>query len=199
MNPVEISFTPYLITGIIAAALLLFSAIAIKKSRPLGIVVAFLQIASVFAVMKVDALFAAIQLGTSSSIMERMLPQVIKCFPWMLVVVGVYAFNMVYAISLNKQKGRGFAIAATILTILQCFFITPVERSVTFITNSLGQGPGLIGVVFRAIFLLPMLLLAIQGIMNLLAKDAAPAVEPVAEPAAEPAQEQQPAQEEKAE
>lgn len=191
-NPTAtISFTPYLITGIIATVLLLFTAIAIKKSRPYGIVVALLQTAGLFAAMKVDMLYAAIELGGSSSIAEKLLPQVIKSFPWMLAIVAVLAFNMVYAFSLIKQKGKGLAIAAAILTILQCFVITPIERSVCFITNSLGEGPGVVGIVFRVIFLLPMLLLAVQGIVNLLAKGE-PA--PVAEPVAEPAQ-----QEEKAE
>ena len=203
-----------ILASIVAFALVLFTAIAIKRARPYGIVVALAQPVGLYAAMKIVQQYAQIDFSClaitkyssislddamnklneaiAQAFTEQILPKMIGMAPWLLITGIVFIMTLVYAILLFKAKGKGLAIAAMVLTIIRFLLFSPVEQVSLLLEHGSAQIQTAWDLVYRLIFMLPLLLLAIQGIINLVAnakaKKAAakaPAQEPAQEPAAE--------------
>ncbi len=200
-----------ILIGILALALVVFTALTIKRARPLGIIVAIAQPIGLFAAAKTvlsfaDIDFSALDITVNGSsqanamdklyeamgeaFMEKIFPQMLTFFFWCIVLAVVTILTLVYIILLIKAKSKVFAIFAMILVIARHFLISPIEMISLFLGSASQDIQSLWDFVFRFVFILPLILIAIQGLINLLNKKkeaAAPAVETAeaSEPAVE--------------
>lgn len=207
-----------ILAAILAFALTLFAAIAIKRARVFGVIVALAQPVGLYAAMQMVLQYATIDFScleitrTSSISMDdamaqlyealgeafavEILPQAIGLIPWLLVFMVVSILSLVYAILLIKAKGKGMAITAMILMIVKYLFFSPIEMLSLFMQQGSSTIQSAWDFVFRFVYLLPLFLIALQGIINLVAnakakKAAAAAPAAPAEPAEAPAEDQQ--------
>ena len=207
-----------IVMGIIALALLVFTAIAIKRGRVFGIIAAICQPVAFLAGAKVltnyaslpldqlDGLVAYSSVSTSDAISKLMemvkeifvrdiAPKCAGVFVWAVVLFVASVLTFVYYILLIKEKGKGLSITALILAVLRTFFVSPIEL-MTAGLSLLGLGAlisafgGALQTVWLAVFfgmmLLPVLLVAIQGLIVLV--NNAKAKKAVEAPAEEPAE-----------
>lgn len=214
-----------IVVGVLALALLVFTAIAVKRARPFGIIAAVLQPLGFLAGAKTLVTYASVpwelldgQVAYSSEstsdaiskLMEQIKEIFIKdiaphCagfFIWSAILAIVSVITVVYFILLLKEKGKGLALSAMILGIIRFLFISPIELTTMYlgllglgnVLGSLANGlQGLWSVFFTFMMFLPVLLVAVQGLLVLLknAKEKkAAVVEAVEEAVEDPAEEQ---------
>ena len=177
------------LSAIVAFALVLFAAISIKRARPYGILVALAQpvgllaaLQMVFQYGKID--FSSLEMTVTSQVsledamsklyeemgkvfMADILPQLIGYLVWAFVLFFVTLLTVIYAILLIKAKPGAFSVIAMIVMLVRHFFIAPVE----FITLFLMMGSPTIQTIwdlfYKGMYLLPLLLIAVQGILVL--------------------------------
>ena len=219
-----------ILTSILAFALTLFTAIAIKRARPYGIIVALAQPVGVVAALqsvlqyaKID--FSSLEITVTSTVsldaamdelsarisevmLTEIFPQMVDFLFWAGVLMIIMIMTIVYMILLFHQKGKALAIVGMLLVVFRHIFIPPVAVLPLFLQMGTSQIQSAWDVFFSLSYLLPLLLLAIQGVIvmvqNAKAKKAAvaaavaPTVEeaPVVEEA--PTAEEAPATEEEA-
>ena len=111
------------------------------------------------------------------------LPQAIGMIPWLLIFMVVSILSLIYAILLIKAKGKGMAITAMILMIVKYVFFSPIGMLSLFMQQGSSTIQSAWDFVFRFVYLLPLFLIALQGIINLVANAKAKKA-PVAAPAA---------------
>ena len=182
----------YLITillAIMAFDLMLFTAISIKKARPLGITVAIAQPIGVFAFFQTVLAYSKIDFsclyitvtGKSQedamsklydtmleNFVEEILPQAALFILWAFIAGIVTILTIIYAGMLFGAKGKVFAIFAFIILIGKHFLMSPVEL-ISIYTGQVSQEiQSIWDVVFRFFIILPLFLLAVQGLINLL-------------------------------
>ncbi len=184
-----LSWVATILLAVLAFALTLFAAIAIKRARPLGVIVALAQPIGIVAATNVVLSYAKVDLSVlnlrvTSTVsqsdamtklytkmgevfIEKVFPQMIENYFWSAVLGIVTIITIVYFILLFKPAGKACAIIAMILTTVRLFFINPIEMFSVLLNSPSQTIQGLWDVVFRFILILPLLLIAIQGIVNL--------------------------------
>ena len=178
-----------ILLGLAAFALVLFTAISVKRARPFGIVVAIAQPAGFLAAAlafinyaKIDfsSLVMTVTGNSESEAMSRLyeamgnafidniMPQFIVYMLFVTVYQAVTILTLIYYIQLIKApSGKALAIVAMILTIIRMAVIGPIETMTLFLEVS-NFGIQLVwNMFFNFVFFLPVLLVAIQGILNL--------------------------------
>lgn len=197
------SFIITIILSVLAFALCLYTAIAIRRARAMGVIVSVLQPIGLFATFMAVRVFSNIDFtclaltATGSSkddavdklsemvaevFIEQVFPQLITAL-FLTAVLGVVTIlTIVYSGVLFGAKGKGFAIGAFIILVLRFVLIYPVDIfGISFGTAS-QTTQSILDFVFRVMYILPLILLASQGLTVLLAnkkaKKAAPAVSP---------------------
>lgn len=184
--------TLMIIAGILAFAMVLFAAIAEKRARPYGIIVAIAQPVGLYAALqyvlqyaKMD--FTCLQITVNSSVsladaeaklydqlaevfVEEMLGHYIMMLLWGVVLLVVFVLTLIYICTQFKTKGKGLAVGALVILIVKQVLVCPVEM----VSLLLGQGSASIqsiwNVFFTGCYLLPLLLLCVQGILKLAGK-----------------------------
>ena len=181
-----------IIMAILAFAAVLLTAIGIKKARPLGIITAILQPLGVFSAMQMVIQYGTIDFSglvmtrTSTVSMEdamsklraayaevflsEIYPKMFAFTLWSILLLAVTIVTLVYVILLFKaKKGKGLAVAALILLIIRFVCCQPIEM----LSIVLGNGSITIQSAwdhfYRFAYFLPLLLIGIQGIVNLVA------------------------------
>jgi hypothetical protein len=177
------------LAAIVAFGLVLFTAISIKRARPFGILVALAQPVGIVSAMlmvfqygKID--FSSLEMTVTSQVsledamsklyeqmgevfIANILPQLALYIVLSVVLFVVTLLTVIYAILLIKAKPGTFSVIAMIVTLVRHFFIAPVE----FITLFLMIGSPTIQTVwdlfYKGAYLLPLLLMAVQGILVL--------------------------------
>jgi hypothetical protein len=177
------------LAAIVAFGLVLFTAISIKRARPFGILVALAQPVGIVSAMlmvfqygKID--FSSLEMTVTSQVsledamsklyeqmgevfIANILPQLALYIVLSVVLFVVTLLTVIYAILLIKAKPGTFSVIALIVTLVRHFFIAPVE----FITLFLMIGSPTIQTVwdlfYKGAYLLPLLLMAVQGIFVL--------------------------------
>ena len=175
---------------VLAFGLMLYTAISIRKARPLGIIVAVLQPVGLFAAMKSvvafsQVNFSALSLRTTGAteeeamdkltseltdaLAEVVIPQMKQYNLFTAILAVVTIVSLVYVIILLGAKARGYAVAAFIIMLLRTIFIAPVNVfSVLFGTAS-QSGQMAWDAFFGFAYMLPILLIAAQGLSNMIA------------------------------
>ena len=193
------------IVSLVAFALFLFAAIAIKKARPLGIVTAVMQPIGLFAGLQTVLAYSNIDFGdlvvvaegssmddVMSQLNDKMyeslmniLPNIATYFLWAMVLTVCTVVTLIYVIMLFKTKAKACAVVSMVLLLLRHFVIPPV--SILSILQPTQEIQSIWDVVFRATFVLPALLIGIQGLVNLVTKGKkTPAVAPMTEAEEQP-------------
>jgi hypothetical protein len=177
------------LAAIVTFGLVLFTAISIKRARPFGILVALAQPVGIVSAMlmvfqygKID--FSSLEMTVTSQVsledamsklyeqmgevfIANILPQLALYIVLSVVLFVVTLLTVIYAILLIKAKPGTFSVIALIVTLVRHFFIAPVE----FITLFLMIGSPTIQTVwdlfYKGAYLLPLLLMAVQGILVL--------------------------------
>ena len=205
------AMTMTVIFSIIAFALVMFTAIAIKRARPYGVVVAIAQPLGLFAAMKIVEVYASIDFSCmeitkyssvslddamnkldealADAFIENIFPKMMGMFPWMFLLLATFVLTLVYAIMLFKVKGKGLAIAAMIILIFKYLFMNPVEMFSLILQSGSPAIQSGWDMIFRLAYLFPLCLLAIQGVINLVAAKKKGVEAPAAAPAEQPAEE----------
>ena len=188
-----------IILAIISFALLLFTAIAIKRGRVFGIITAVIQPISIFAATKTVLSFAAIDFSSleitvtgsskadamdklenmlADAMIEEIFPQMVPLIGWATLLVMTIVVTFIYFLVISKAKLKGLAIVSVIFTGIR-FFMCPIEF-IGLVSSSATQAvQSGWDVAYRFVFLLPAILVAIQGIVNLIeSKKAAPVAVP---------------------
>ena len=184
----------------LAFALALFAAITIKRARPLGIMVAILQPIGLFASMKSVLAFAQVDFsslavtatGSSSdeamsklttmlteALVENVFPQLAPFCLYAGILSMITILTVVYAGILFGAKAKGFSICAFILLLVRLLFISPVD-TLGVAMGTVSQSSQMVwDGFFRFMFLFPIIMMAAQGLSNLIAskKNKAPATE----------------------
>ena len=197
-----LSIISVVLCSLLAFALVMFTAIAIKRARVYGILVALLQPASFVAAWQVvisyaNVDFSCLEMKVTSSVsmedamsklytalgeafLEKVIPQLGGCIIWAIVFAVISLFTLLYLALLIKGKKKAFAILALVIGVIRQFCISPLELVSTLL---LGIGNEWIQLVWDAVFrgamLLPLFLIALQGLFvligNIKAKKAAAA------------------------
>ena len=216
-----------IIMAIIAFACVLFTAIAHKKARPLGIITAIAQPIGFFAAFKYVIAYSAIDFSclsmkTTSSISmddamnklttalsERLaaevFPDLLATIPWSLLMLAAFIITLIYCGNLKKDattKGGGLAVTALILSIVRFVLFAPINTFALLLGNGTAETQASWDPIYYLFSIIPLALLAIKGILALTAPKAAPVeAAPAAETEPAPAAETEPAPaaEEKAE
>ena len=222
--------TLLIIMSIIAFACVLVSAIAVKKTRGFGIVVAIAQPLGFFAAFKYVLGYSQIDFSCLATtvtsnvslddamnklretltvrITEEILPGMFAITPWTLLMLAAFILTLIYAGMLKKDagKGKGLAVTALILTIVRYVLFAPINNFALLLGNANTQTQTSWDPIYYIFSIVPLVLIAIKGILVLTTPKTAPAAEatveePVAAPVAEEAPEAEPAPvaEEKAE
>lgn len=211
------AFLIAMVVGFIGMALLLFNAIVVKRGRVFGIIVACLQPVAMFgahsalisyanvdfskllvsATSKISMQDAMnkVQEKLAQNISEYILPELFGFIFWSILLLGIAVMTFVYFILLFKvKKLKIMPILALVLGIIRVLTLS-VDMVGMFTANATQAGQETWDIVYAVIILLPMVLVAIQGLVHLLTKNnpvaqpavayAAPAAAPVA-PAAAP-------------
>ena len=185
------AITSSLIVGFLAFALILFAAIAIKKGRALGIIAAILQPIGAYAAAKSviefgNMDFSSLNIKVTAStqqaamdafmdkytdaLMTKIMPQMIMCIIWGMLLTVVVVITLVYIVTLLKAKAKGIALFALIVAILR-LFVSPINVFAILLNQANAATQSVWDLLFRAVFILPAFLVAIQGIINLASKD----------------------------
>lgn len=196
-----LSIISVVLCSLLAFALVMFTAIAIKRARIYGILVALLQPASFVAAWQVVVSYANVDFSclemtvTGSSQQDAMnklytaigeafltevFPQLIGCMIWAVVFAVISLFTLLYLALLIKGKKKAFAILALVIGVIRQFCISPLELVSTVLLGIGNQWIQLVwDAVFRGAMLLPLFLIALQGVFvligNIKAKKAAAA------------------------
>lgn len=178
-----------ILLGLAAFALVLFTAISVKRARPFGIVVAIAQPAGFIAAALAFINYAKIDFSSlvitvtgnseadamnrlyeamGNAFIDNIMPQFIGYMMFITAYQVVTILTLIYYIQLIKApKGKALAIVAMILTIIRMAVIGPIETMTLFLEAS-DFGIQLVwNMFFNFIFFLPVLLIAILGILNL--------------------------------
>ena len=198
-----------IIMAILAFACVLFTAIAHKKARPLGIITAIAQPIGFFAAFKYVIAYAAIDFSclsmkTTSSVSmddamsklttalsERLatevFPDLLATIPWSLLMLAAFIITLIYCGNLKKDattKGGGLAVTALILSIVRYVLFAPINNFALLLGNGTAETQASWDPIYYLFGIIPLALLAIKGILALTSKPA-PAPAPVAEAAPE--------------
>ena len=145
-----------IVVGILALALLVFTAVAVKRARVFGIIAAVLQPLGFLAGAKTLVTYASVpwdkldgqvaysSVSTSDAISKLMdqikeifikdiAPHCAGFFIWSAVLAFVSVITVVYSILLLKEKGKGLALSAMILGIIRFAFISPIELTTAYL------------------------------------------------------------------
>ena len=194
-----------LIVGFIAMALLLFNAIAVKRGRVYGIIVACLQPIAMFGAHSALVSYANVDFSKlivsatskismqdamdkmeeklAQNIQEYILPELFGFIFWSIVLLGIAVMTFIYFILLFKvKKLKVMPILALVLGIIRVLTLS-VDMAGIFTANATQAGQETWDIVYAVIILLPMVLVAIQGLVHLLTKNKAPVAIPVMETA----------------
>ena len=190
-----------IVIAVLAFAAALLTAIGIKKARPLGIITAILQPLGVFSAMQMVVQYGTIDFSglvmtrTSTVSMEdamsklraaysevffsEIYPKMFAFTLWSILLLAVTIVTLVYVILLFKaKKGKGLAIAALILLIIRFVCCQPVEMMSVVLGNGSVTIQSAWDHFYHFAYFLPLLLIGIQGIVNLVGakKKPAPAI-----------------------
>lgn len=204
--------TLLIIMSILAFACVLLAAIAVKKARPLGIAVAIAQPIGFFAAFKYVIAYSAIDFSclsmkTTSSvsmddamnkltemlterIMTDIFPGLATTFVWSFLMLAVFIMTVIYAAMLKKDtgKGKGLAVAALIISIVKYVLIAPTNNFALFLGGATTETQASWDPIYYIFSLIPLILIAVKGILVLTTPKEAPVAEaPAAEAAAEAA------------
>ena len=176
--------------SVFAFIFVLIAAIAIKKARPLGIIVALMQPVGLYSAMRTVLAYATIDFSslemtvTSKVSMddamsklyeklgEKMLsdvfPGVLAMTPWLLLSLTTFIMSLVYFINISKKPtpGSGLAKAALIITIIKYVLVSPIETFSLLLEKGSSTIQSAWDVVFHLLYLIPLLFIMIQGIVN---------------------------------
>ena len=203
-----------IIAAIAAFALTLFVAIAIKKARPFGVIVAVAQPIGLYAAMqtvlqyaKID--FSCLEITKTSSVsmddamnklntaigeafVQQIFPQMLGMLIWGLVTTIVFVLTLVYVVMILKAKGKGnpkgLIIGSLVILIVKFLLVNPVEMFSLMLQKGSTSVQSTWDIVFRLIYLLPLILLAVEGIVTISAKSKAKNAPAAPVPAEAPAQ-----------
>ncbi len=202
-----------IIVAILAFACILFTAIAHKKARPLGIITAIAQPLGIFAAFKYVIAYSSIDFSClsmrttsnvsmddamnklSEALAERIttevLPGLLATTPWTLLMLASFILTVIYAGNLKKDttKGKGLAVTALILSIVKFVVFQPINSFALLLGNATAETQASWDPTYYIFTMIPLVLLAIKGILALTSRKAAPAAAeaaPVAEPVAAP-------------
>ena len=179
-----------IVMAILTFAVALLTAIGIKKARPLGIITAILQPLGVFSAMQMVVQYGTIDFSglvmtrTSTISMEdamsklraaytevflsEIFPKMFAFILWAVLLLAVTIVTLVYVILLFKaKKGKGLAVAALILLIIRFVCCQPVEMLSVVLGNSSATIQSAWNHFYHFAYFLPLLLIGIQGIVNL--------------------------------
>jgi len=138
-------------------------------------------------------------------------PDLLATIPWSLLMLVSFILTVIYAGNLKKDtatKGKGLAVTALILSIVRYVIFQPINNFALLLGNATADTQASWDPTYYIFTMIPLVLLAIKGILALTSRKAAPVAEaaaeapaatPVVEVAPEAATEPTPAQEEKAE
>lgn len=182
-----------IIAAILAFGLALFTAIAIRRARPYGIIVAIAQPLGVFAAMKsvlayasID--FSALEMTVTSSVsmddamnklyeklgdvfVNDIFPQMANFVLWLSVVSIVTILTIVYVCILFKGCGKALTIPAFIVLLVRFLFVAPINLVSALMGSISVEAQYTWDLVFDVFFLLPLLLIAFKGLIVLLSKN----------------------------
>ncbi len=203
-----------MIVAILAFACILFTAIAHKKARPLGIITAIAQPLGIFAAFKYviaysEIDFSCLSMRTTSNvsmddamnklsealaerITTEVLPGLLATTPWTLFMLASFILTVIYAGNLKKDtttKGKGLAVTALILSIVKFVVFQPINNFALLLGNATAETQASWDPTYYIFTMIPLVLLAIKGILALTSRKAVPAAAeaaPVAEPVAAP-------------
>ena len=212
------------IMSILAFACVLFTAIAVKKSRPIGIIAAIAQPVGFFAAYKYVLTYSTIDFSCLATtvtsnvslddamnklrellaerIATEIMPGILATIPWTMLMLASFIFTLAYAGSIKKNAGKGGALAtvALILTIVRYVLIAPTNNLALFLGNATTTTQTSWDPIYYICCLIPAVLLAIKGILVITSPKEAPVeAVPVDEAAPVAETETAPAAEEKAE
>ena len=185
---IVIMFVAAAILGLVAMALVLVSAIRIKKTRVFGIITAILQPVGLISAMlmlvcydKIDfsQLFKVGSPSSESQMVSELMEYIMG--PYLVGLIGITIFSMlvfvsmvatiVYSILLIKSKPKIFPILALVVCILRYMFVSPLD-TVSMVMSVLtpeaaSSNQSIIWtLVYLLISCVPALLLGIQGLMH---------------------------------
>lgn len=184
------AFGTFILLSIVAFALTLFAAIAIKRARPYGIIVALAQPVGFFASMKYVLAYAQIDFScleikkTSSVSMDdameklnealleafvtKIVPNIGELVVWSLVIFCVFVMTLIYLCLLIKAGyGKGLAIGALVIYILQYLFVPAVNTLPMLLELGNSQIQSIWDIIHNFAAIFPLVLIAIQGIVVL--------------------------------
>ncbi len=220
-----------IIISILAFACVLFTAIAHKKARTLGIITAIVQPIGIFSAFKYVMAYSAIDFSClamtvtstvslddamsklrtalSEKLATEVFPDLFATIPWSLLMLAAFIMTVIYAAVLKKDTttgGKGLAVTAMILAIVRFVIFQPTNNFALFLGNATAETQASWDPVFYIFTMIPLVLLAIKGILALTSRKASPVAEapaaeaaPVAETVAAPVAEAAPAAEAPAE
>ena len=178
-----------IVLGLAAFVLVLFAAISIKRSRPLGIfmalvypigfvtaALAFISYADIdfscfaltyYGISQLDAWGNLVE-GLGRYFMSDMMPQfifyVLSWIGYQLVTI----LAIVYFIKLLKApKGKALAALALIVMIIRLLFVGPIEIISLLFGANYFEIQAIWNGIFNLVFFLPILLLVLQAFVNI--------------------------------
>lgn len=178
-----------ILLGIFGMALLIFNAISVKRARPLGIIAAVFQPIGMIAAVKYVICYANIDFskmvvhatGSSASDamskakdqlmenwLEAILPQMIEWMLWAVVLTAAVVVTAVYAIMMFKTRTKVLAIFAFVFLVMRFLAIVPLNLFGIILGSSTEEAQALWDVVYRFFYLMPLLLLAVQGLLHMI-------------------------------
>lgn len=200
------SLTSAIVVGLIACALIIFSAIAAKRGLGIGIVAGIFaiigSIANHFYVVYFHTTTFVVNetfLGSSvedanqqaseflENYMTENLPKMIIYVVSSALIFASVVVALIFIIKMAKVKPRVFGIFAIILHIVRFLFVAPVDLFTPILTNTatteaLQKRQDTITYVM---FLLPLVLVAIAALIALIKRATAPVVAAVVTPKVE--------------
>ncbi|MBO5879994.1 MAG: hypothetical protein J6Q68_05535 [Clostridia bacterium] len=174
--------------GVLAFAFCVFAAIAIKRGRIFGILVALLQPVALFAAHKMVLAYSLIDFSSlnvtatgstqsaamsalyeklTQNMLEIVFPQLTQYFVWLFVLAFIFLMTLIYFITIFKAHAKGLAIFGMLALIFRQLIISPIE----FVTLFLSIGTQEIQTgwyfIYCVVYTFPFFLIAIQGLINI--------------------------------
>ena len=197
-----------IIMSILAFACVLFTAIVHKKARTLGIITAIVQPIGIFSAFKYVMAYSAIDFSClamtvtskvslddamsklraalSEKLAEEVLPDLFATIPWSLLMLAAFILTVIYAGMLKKDTtgGKGLAVTALILSIVRFVIFQPTNNFALFLSKATAETQASWDPIFYIFTMIPLVLLAVKGVIVLTSRKAQPVAEaPAAEAA----------------
>lgn len=177
-----------IIASVLAFAMVMAAAMTVKRARVYGVIVAVMQPVGMYAAMQYVLRYAQIDFSgllteTKSSVsmadakealyamladifVEDIWPGYISVVAWGLVLLAVTVMTLVYVCMLRKETGKKLATAAMVILIVRQLLVSPIEQLGLLMGRGSSAAQGTWSVIYTALCLLPLVLICIQGVLN---------------------------------